>query len=562
MTLAEVKSLFFGHRVDNWVVADNDRHVGEGVTFYTMLKTVQHAEGRTFYGHAKGVKYDPENMAAHRWAEMMYAVLLDDRDAIDAAIETHPVVGCFKQHFNQPHDVRYCDFGPCNWLFSGTFFWFDNVKTFSRPNVFTQLPTYWGVEHWPGQMFHDDEALCLLGDGVGDLLQPGQLSRWEPAFEALVAARRRPKGRFCYFTGSNRSTEGPMISAMIRSARAVGVQEDFHVFTPHDVDGAIHHKISPDRSWHMHMAKIQFLREMSHLDYDYFIWIDTDSYFVRDPGDFLDLLRDEPCWVSMESDFSSPGIGHKEWYGLFLKALPTKPHPHDIMSPNIFQIYEQFGTTGCYNTNGGLFIVRKEAIQDFHANCFNVFDTLHRMGFRNIPDEPPLAIAGNIMVKDPEKNRFEHHKHAWVSDWDGIWSNRLPDGKPWRMRDWLTGADLGMINPAIVHMMRGKQLLAGPGFEWQAPPNLQQQRQRLSAVQRIASATNVVSQTLLNGGHLASQEIIDQRLAICRDCSHHVDQKCDICGCQATQQQVWMNKIAHAASGCPDNPPKWGAVNA
>ena len=309
------------------------------------------------------------------------------------------------------------------------------------------------------------------------------VSKWTDYLLGIVN-EERPKrrvgetktARFCYFTGTNRANEKPLIECMLKSARSAGVQEDFRLFAPFPVDGCIHHPIDVDRSWNMHMAKIEFLRELKGYEqYDYFVWLDTDNYFVRHPGDFKELIRDEKCWVSMESDLTSPDVKFPDWYLLMFQATDGNPSIHEV--------YKSFGVhgPGCYLTNGGMFIVRRDAIDEFADKAFEVFDRLHGLGFNKIPDEPPLAIAGDLLVSDPGLNTFDHHSHIWAADWDHAWSdkpkerkhtrNYLPDGSPWKQTDWLTGKDLGLINPAIVHLMRGKGLMnGGKPFAWQAPP--------------------------------------------------------------------------------------------
>ena len=269
-----------------------------------------------------------------------------------------------------------------------------------------------------------------------------------------VVFSERPKANFCYFTGSNRPGERPMIEGMIRSARRCGVKEDFHAFTPMPIDGAIWHQITPDHPWKAYMAKIDFTLEMATVDAEKVVWLDTDHWFARDPGDLSHLIRDEPVWASMESDMLSPDAKFGNWWGLPLKT-----------KPGVKELWLGFGAKVVSNTNAGMFIVRRDAIPEFHRKCWFIFNNLQGMGFHSITEEPSLAIVAATLVKDTEKNRFEHHSDTWACDYFGAWSKELPNGEPWEMWDWLTQKSVGKINPAIVHMMRGKHLLAGADFQ-------------------------------------------------------------------------------------------------
>lgn len=262
-------------------------------------------------------------------------------------------------------------------------------------------------------------------------------------------AQPRPKGRFCYFTASNLiDREGPIIEYLIQSARAVGVQEDIHAFFPREIPGAINHPFPRETPWKNHMAKVDCLSALANLDYDYFVWIDADNVFVRHPGDLLDLLRENPIFVSMEQDLTHPDVKQGDWW--------------EMKFPKVIQIMrERTGraTGPVYHTNGGFWIVRKPAIEQFARRAFEEWNWLRANGYPRMSDEPPLAIVGQSMVRDPENNTVSKHKHVWTCDWMGRFKDKLPDGRPFMQTDWMTQKDIGLVNPAIVHNMRGKHLM-------------------------------------------------------------------------------------------------------
>lgn len=285
-------------------------------------------------------------------------------------------------------------------------------------------------------------------------LKPPTLPTFTTDTTPITAANFQPQGKFCYFTGSNRRDEGLIVTTMIRSARAVGVTEDFHVFCTSHVENAINH--GANFEFDSYMFKVALLQRLAGLDYEYFVCLDTDNYFVRHPGDFSELLRDEPIWVSMEGDLAAPDAA-KNWWGI--GGNPGLPSLVDTM--------RSFGISSknVWNTNAGMFIVRKEAIRQFASEMYRVRDELVKKGFSGTTEEPPLAIVGQTMVKDPLFNTFDRHKHIWTSDWIQAVSGgkTLPDGKPFQHKDWATQKIVGDVNPAIVHVMRGKTHMANAG---------------------------------------------------------------------------------------------------
>ena len=64
-----------------------------------------------------------------------------------------------------------------------------------------------------------------------------------------------------------------------------------------------------------------------------------------------------------------------------------------------------------------------------------------------------------------------------------------------------------------------------------------------------------------NGRPKCTQEQIDERLAICKDCPFFKNNKCTKCGCHCNSNpSSWKNKLAMADATCPLNPPKWQAI--
>jgi hypothetical protein len=107
--------------------------------------------------------------------------------------------------------------------------------------------------------------------------------------------------------------------------------------------------------------------------------------------------------------------------------------------------------------NGGLWIVRREAVAEFCRQMFAAWDYFRGNGYPRMSDEPPLATVGAAMMRRP--GLIEHCTSTWACDWVGRYREKLPDGRPWLYKDWQTQRELGPINPAIVHNMRGKHLM-------------------------------------------------------------------------------------------------------
>ncbi len=436
-----------------------------------------------------------------------------------------------------------------------------------------------------------NEGLTLLGTttpiGVCKGCQFNQPRGASPgsAFSAISAPPRETSSsgsRFCYFTATNRASTIPMIESLIRSARAAGVTEDIHAFTPGCVDGAINHVWPADRPW-KHMQKIEILRDhMATLDYDYFVWLDSDTWFTRKP-DLRPLLRSNPIWVQMESEMTSPKNMWQEWWGAAF--------------PDLFAYFRSKGVTTekMWNTNGGMFIVRREAIGEFSRQAFEIYDDC-RARWPTTEDETPLALLGHLMVENPALNTNEATCWTWTCDWHGHYLHKIPDGQPWPSKDWMTG-ESRICNAAIVHAMRSKEAMTRLSQSLQIS-NPQVGDKRLKQVSRVASAPGlprlqprirgltppgspllseisnlqisnlepVPPSLLIRGWNFAtaiarwtaagrpmrSKPEIEARLAVCQACPELTpDSVCRRCGCQCQETERVMNKLALATEKCP-----------
>lgn len=190
-SVEEVKALFDGHRIDNWIVKPNLQSRAEGSTFLDLLKTIPTGpDDITFFAHAKGVKHTrmlSKHKAIQYWVETMYEVLLSQPSRVLKAIEYSKMTGCFKRY----GQFRFT--GNYRWHYSGTFFWFRNMEASQSDRYNYLYPAYACVEAWPGFLFPATETSCMFYDNAGELYN---LKEWENSILPLVVKRRQILGTY------------------------------------------------------------------------------------------------------------------------------------------------------------------------------------------------------------------------------------------------------------------------------------------------------------------------------------------------------------------------------
>lgn len=263
------------------------------------------------------------------------------------------------------------------------------------------------------------------------------------------------KSNFCYFSCDTTPQGAGILGTMVASARAAGVQEDFHVFSHKPVEGATTHSPGPIDIKH-HIFKWKLLRDrLANLPYDYFVWIDSDTIFTRHPGNLKNLIRDNAMWCQLESETTAEKVRFGDWWGAKIDQYNQTLTNHGVTSEKK------------YNTNGGMWIVRRNAIDTFVRQALSFHAMCLAKGLDTTSDEPPLAWLGQVQnlsgygpwVIDPHLNTQEATCETWACDWNYRFAGRIPDGGQWECEDWLTG-EKRLCNPAIVHAMRSKDAMA------------------------------------------------------------------------------------------------------
>lgn len=179
-TVEDVKAAVAAYRIDNWIVMSNNPSLGEVVTHAVLLDTLPHDDSITFRAHAKAVRHDGQHNT-QRWAQVMYEVCLDDIEHVESDLEQHSVTGAFKRSPVSP------GFG---WHYSGSFYWFKNADLFASPKWREISQDYFGVEKWPGDVFHSNKGGSLFGHGVGSLYKDDVWAWVTPWLETWKSAKK------------------------------------------------------------------------------------------------------------------------------------------------------------------------------------------------------------------------------------------------------------------------------------------------------------------------------------------------------------------------------------
>jgi hypothetical protein len=244
-----------------------------------------------------------------------------------------------------------------------------------------------------------------------------------------------------------------MLQSLMKSIRDVGINHDIITFTDQPLAGVtsckIDEKIELDfkQYWKFH-----YLKKIKNLNYDLFVFIDSDHYFVRKPSkDFSEIIGRDPWHSFLESPINSPDTRRGDWWGVQNEAM--------------VKLYRDFGVSQrfVYSTNGGFWMSKKDFIDHASDTAF-LFRDFQRGKGLDLPEEVAISVLSHLFSMDYEERFHYKYMDIWASEWTGALKDEIPDGSFWNFHEYMT-MKTDSVNPAIVHAMRSKNALVENGKE-------------------------------------------------------------------------------------------------
>ncbi len=219
----------------------------------------------------------------------------------------------------------------------------------------------------------------------------------------------------------------------VRSARACGVFTDFHVLTDRPIpECECYDAFTVEKE--SGLFQFYYLKlGMTKLNYDYFIWLDADTIFLRNPLNILDALGHSPIHVPLEFDMDSLDQDNT-WNGMSLYTARAALKREGILnSPwfceNAFWIIHRDAIEPVYDLAVGFYHKTKEAGDSLHISA-------------------ALGYAMQILCADPERHLLTRSPHLWATR-----SGSPPPASeswPWQSRA-LPSQTFHPVRPAILH---------------------------------------------------------------------------------------------------------------
>ncbi|HEV2393602.1 MAG TPA: hypothetical protein VG146_14715 [Verrucomicrobiae bacterium] len=222
----------------------------------------------------------------------------------------------------------------------------------------------------------------------------------------------------------------------VETARRVGVFKEFHVLADRPVEGCMcYDACQCDKE--AGLFKLHYLKAgMTKLSFDYFIWVDADSLFMRNPSQVLEALGRSPLHVPLEVPLS--GIQEDvSWRGV-----------------SIFKLRDAFRREGvanrAYLSESAFWIIHHDAIDHVYELALGFW---HRARGTGLPVDISHSIgyAMQVLCGNPEAHLLSARPDLWASEGVGRPRSSAERADTWEWRHPLAQRGIA-VRPAIIHV--------------------------------------------------------------------------------------------------------------
>lgn len=243
-----------------------------------------------------------------------------------------------------------------------------------------------------------------------------------------------------------------MCQSLVNSAIKVGIKDDFVTFTEKPIENCINYRLDQSIELdQLQFFKFEYLKnQMKKLDYDYFVFIDSDHLFLRFPEISIEEIMNNSPWHSfLESPLNSKFTQRTDWWGV----------PNNLMS--MLMMRNGVQSKEIRNTNGGFWICHKNFIEQASSLAYKFHNQLKKYG-HTVPEEVSIGYLSQLMSPIISDRFAENFSKYWASDWTGQFKDIIPNDIEWESTSYMTYEKI-LVKPAIIHAMRSKKALIENG---------------------------------------------------------------------------------------------------
>lgn len=243
-----------------------------------------------------------------------------------------------------------------------------------------------------------------------------------------------------------------MLQSLVSSLRRTGFKGRIVVFADKPIKDAEYRPLDSSIELdQLQFWKFEYLcKHMAKEPGKNLVFIDSDHYVVRNVSELLPKLFDHGPWHSfLEGSMNTQHTRRADWWSCPNAEFVSMCRDFGVMQSEI------------RNSNGGFWGVTSEFAETSKRVAHEFHEFARKRG-HVFPEEVSIAVMTHMFTEDHSARFAEKWLHMWGTEWTGALADKVPDGNPWKLVNYMSG-EASLVNPAIVHAMRSKNALINLG---------------------------------------------------------------------------------------------------
>ena len=241
--------------------------------------------------------------------------------------------------------------------------------------------------------------------------------------------------KYCYWSVATGSY-AVWMERCAASARAVGVNKEFHVMADRAIAGCECYD-AMEVDLQDGMAKLVYLKAaISKLHFDHYVWIDADTIFTGNPDPLLSTLGRGPIHVPL---------------GERVDSLRESAALRGLSPARYLELMRKAGVYNHIHASRSAFWIVKRAAVDVVCELAQHHYAVTKTCGEAPHSDAALGYAMQMLCGDPQKHLTNRRPDLWWSDETGDFAAPDPLTDGWDLRA-SSGGRRRPVPPALVHL--------------------------------------------------------------------------------------------------------------
>ena len=269
---------------------------------------------------------------------------------------------------------------------------------------------------------------------------------------------------YCYWSVAT-GPHAALMERCVASARAAGVFKEFHVMTDRPIQGAESYEAYEVELTDKLFKLVYLKAAINKLNFDYYVWLDADTEFRRNPRNLLACLSRSPIHAPLEVNLSgliaqadggrsrdAGACADESGAGEFIDLDAPHPRLYGLSVRDYAELFSAAGVSNpVYWSRNAFWIVRRSAIERVCELALHFRAFAKERGI-TVDATAGLSYAMQMLCANPARHERTARPDLWADQTDEFSGDRM-GARPSPARESAT-VNRESAGPAILHLSR------------------------------------------------------------------------------------------------------------